>query len=147
MKKKEDGREEKRKRRNELVRRRKKMKGGVAVIVIVHLADAAKPVLTRANSNLLLLDTKAGNAVDPKAYTRKAAAAVLLLPSLQSQIIKILAAATTTTISVLNPCKKLAARKSTNAHTVVLYSEEKEVPCAPFLQTGIEPHIPYPSSW
>ena len=48
------------------------LRGG-AVIVIVHLVDATKPVL----------NTKAGDAVDLKAYTRRAAAAVLLPPSLQ----------------------------------------------------------------
>src|ERR1700678_1130990 len=45
-----------------------------------------------------------------------------LLPDLHCQIIKI-----PMTISALNRCKKLAARKLTNARTVVLYFEEKEV--------------------
>ena len=99
------------------------------VIVIVHIADAAKPVLTRATRNLLLLNTKAGNAVNLKAHTCRAAAAVLLPPSLQFLIIKVLAAVATPTISVLNPRKKLAARKSTNDHTVVLYSKKEVLSC------------------
>jgi hypothetical protein len=137
MKKKED--ERKRRRRNELVRRRKrkKMKGGGGA-VIVHLADA-EPVLTRAKITIFgnLLNTKAGNAADLRAYAGRAAAVLVgtlmewsikmilvLPPSLHFQImiIKI-----PTMILVLNPCTRLVARKLTNDHTVVLYSEGKEV--------------------
>ena len=92
-------------------------------VVIVQLADAV-PVLTNT-----------GNAADIRADARRAA--VVLATTLIEWIIKMILALSSSLhfpivkiprmILVPNRYKELAAKKLTNAHTVVLYFEEKEV--------------------
>jgi hypothetical protein len=112
-------------------------------VVIVHLADA-EPALKRAKINL---NTKAGNAADPRAYTKasrsrkpwyedgskndfSAAAAIPPPPLSENQDDWF-----RTMISVLNSCKKnLAAKKNRRMLIrLVLYFEEKESAMGCFL--------------
>ena len=92
------------------------MKDGGGV-VIVHLAEAAAEAAAVPRVNARRAAVLAETLID-----RIKMILILVLPFPYFQTIKI-----PTMILVLNPCKKLAARKLTNAHTVVLYSEEKEV--------------------